>query len=240
MDDLPGEEIWYSRDEYDEVKTRNSYIVRLIKAGEFEENEEFSCRGLEHKLKEVFRQRRANKFNALNAVLEEQDRQINRGITDDVLISSAYQTVSVKCQESANTIAFRDYRFSYNYDPNIPATGFDQPIPPPVNNNDSGLGNSQSSSLNKKDKKKGKKKEKKEMKKAKKKEKKELKKAKKELKKESKKEQKEKPPPPPEEEEDDDEEEEEDPTLSPKSGHKKGKVRKMAKGARRMMRRMSM
>jgi isoleucyl-tRNA synthetase len=157
MDDLPGEDIWYSRDEYDEIKNRNSNIVRLIKSGDFEENDQFSCRGLEHKLKEVFRQRRANKFNALNAVLEEQDRQINRGINDDDLISKAYLTVAAKCQESANTIGFRDYRFSYNYDPNKPATGFDQPLPAPE-----GMGDSQSK-LSKKDKKE-KKKEKKEMK----------------------------------------------------------------------------
>jgi hypothetical protein len=135
MDDLPGEDIWYSRDEYDEIKSRNSQIVRLIKAGEFEENDDLSCRGLEHKLKEVFRQRRANKFNALNAVLEEQDRQINRGMCDQGLISVAYQTVSVRCQESANTIAFRDYKFSFCYDPNTPATG-KNPYPMPSDNKD--------------------------------------------------------------------------------------------------------
>lgn len=127
MDDLPGELIWYNRDEYDDIKQRNSEIIRSIKAGEFEENDEYSCRGLEHKLKEVFRQRRANKFNALNAVLEEQDRQLSRGAGDPQLICAAYQTVSVRCQESACTIALRDYKFSLCYDPDVPASGKPKP-----------------------------------------------------------------------------------------------------------------
>lgn len=125
MEDLPGEFIWYSKEEYDAIKGRNAQIVKLIKSGEFEENDDYSCRGLEHKLKEIFRQRRANKFNALNAVLEEQDRQINRGggYSDPTLISAAYQTVTVRCAESAHTIACRDYRFSLNYNPDKPASG---------------------------------------------------------------------------------------------------------------------
>lgn len=206
MDDLPGDDIWYSREEYDSIKARNSYIVRLIKAGEFEENEDLSCRGLEHKLKEVFRQRRANKFNALNAVLEEQDRQINRGVVDAHLISAAYQTVSVRCQESANTIAFRDYRFSHNYCPNTPATGNSQPA---GNGGHGHLGDSTSAMTppTYKGEKKKKKKDKKDKNAA---------------------------------NTSDNNNNQDDPSLSPKGEKKKGGVRKMARGARKMMRRMSM
>jgi len=63
------DQIWYSRDEYDIIKARNSLIVKMMKKGSFVENDEHSFRGLEHKLKEGFKQRRDNKFNALNCVL---------------------------------------------------------------------------------------------------------------------------------------------------------------------------
>lgn len=122
--DLPAMDIWYSQDEYAEIKMRNSEIIRLIKSGQFMETSELSCRGLEHKLKEVFRQRRANKFEALNAVLEEQDRQICRGVVDPKKISAAYLTVSARCQAAAFTVALRDYRFSYCYSPEKPPSGY--------------------------------------------------------------------------------------------------------------------
>ena len=233
LDDLPGELIWYSKEEYDAIKARNSQIVKFIKAGEFEENDDYSCRGLEHKLKEIFRQRRANKFNALNAVLEEQDRQINRGLADPALISAAYQVVSVRCHESAHTIACRDYRFSLNYCPTKPATGHHR------HNHTSG-----SSKPKKKEKKgdmgdnsapaataptsKGDKKKKKKDKKDREK----VDKEKKDKKDRDKDRDVDK-----DKEKEKNHDELEDPDLSPK---KKGKVRKIAKGARRMYRRMSM
>ena len=238
MDDLPAEFIWYSREEYDEIKGRNSQIVKLIKCGEFEENDQYSCRGLEHKLKEVFRQRRANKFNALNAVLEEQDRQINRGIIDPHLISAAYQTVSVRCQESANTIALRDYRFSLNYDPNKPASG----KPKPATREDGTNATPNSPTKDKKKKKKEKKEEKKEKKEAKK-EKKDKDKHHKDKNKQKEKDHhhkdKDKDKNLTAHADDDDSLDSLEGELSPKS-KKKGGVRKVARGARRMMRRMSM
>ncbi|CAB9526577.1 expressed unknown protein [Seminavis robusta] len=228
LDDLPGDEIWYSPEEYGEIKARNTYIVRLIKAGNFTEDDDFSCRGLEHKLKEVFRQRRANKFNALNAVLEEQDRQITRGIVDDKLISAVYQTVSVRCQESANTIAFRDYRYSSSYNPNVPATG-KAPLQ---------LGGESGSSVTPPNQKGDKKKKKKDKKKEKEKDKgKDKEKGKGKDKKEKLQNNNHEPQPADDNNNEDDDEDE---TLSPKGEKKKGKVRKMARGARRMMRRMSM
>jgi len=204
--------IWYTKEEYDVIKQNNSHVVRLIKSGEFEENDEYSCRGLEHKLKEIFRQRRANKFNALNAVLEEQDRQITRKIVNPESISLAYQTVSVRCHESAHTIACRDYRFSLNYSRSRSATG--EPIKSKKKSN---IDESEKSS-DKKIKKKQDKPDKKE--KSGKKASKEKKKAEKDL------------------ESDNEEEEDEDhDDLSPR---KKGKGGRFAKGARRMYRRMSM
>ena len=221
MEDLPGELIWYSQEEYAVIKGRNSEIVKLIKSGEFEENDDYSCRGLEHKLKEIFRQRRANKFNALNAVLEEQDRQINRGgaISDDTLISAAYQTVTVRCAESAHTIACRDYRFSLNYNPDKPATGrrrsshhnmrkqsSKKKLREQRSNNTEG----DNSNAPMKGEKQKKKKEKKEREKEK------------------------------EKEREKEKQKEKEKDAAEQSPKKKGKVRKMARGASKMYRRMSM
>uniref|UniRef100_A0A7S3P8S8 Uncharacterized protein n=1 Tax=Amphora coffeiformis TaxID=265554 RepID=A0A7S3P8S8_9STRA len=107
--------MWYSRDEYDIIKARNSLIVKMMKTGHFKESEEHTFRGLEHKLKEGFRQRRANKFNGLNAVLEEQDRQYAKGITIPEAIAEKYGRISIQASETAFVMARRDFENSYCY-----------------------------------------------------------------------------------------------------------------------------
>lgn len=102
------EEIWYSKDEYDIIKARNKLIVKMKKTGKFEENEEHSFRGLEHKLKEGFDQRRSNKFNALNAVLEEQDHQYARGLLNADNIAQKYERAVHVARETAFFLALKD------------------------------------------------------------------------------------------------------------------------------------
>jgi hypothetical protein len=102
------EEIWYSREEYDIIKARNSLIVKMMKTGSFRESDEHTFRGLEHKLKDGFKQRRSNKFAALNAVLEEQDRQMNRSLTKPDVIAEAYRRVSLNARETAFAIGLKD------------------------------------------------------------------------------------------------------------------------------------
>jgi hypothetical protein len=94
-------EVWYSRDEYDIIKARNNLIIKMMKGGTFKESDEHTFRGLEHKLKDGFKRRRANKFNALNAVLEEQDTQFAKGRPDPDSIAEAYRLVALgaKVQE---------------------------------------------------------------------------------------------------------------------------------------------
>lgn len=110
------EEVWYNKDEYDIIKARNSLIVKMMKTGNFEENGENCFRGLEHKLKEGFKQRRSNKFNALNAVLEEQDRQYNRGLSQPEIVAESYRRVSLGAKEAAYDLACRDAEESYCFD----------------------------------------------------------------------------------------------------------------------------
>jgi hypothetical protein len=108
------DDIWYSREEYHIIKARNSIIVRMMKTGRFEESDEHSFRGLEHKLKDGYRQRRANKFNALNAVLEEQDRQFAQGVRDSENIAQKYEEVAVWAREMAFVLAVKDSEDSFS------------------------------------------------------------------------------------------------------------------------------
>lgn len=106
-------EVWYSRDEYDIIKARNNLIIKMMKGGTFKESDEHTFRGLEHKLKDGFKRRRANKFNALNAVLEEQDTQFAKGRADPDSIAEAYRLVSLGAKETAFLLGSRDAEESY-------------------------------------------------------------------------------------------------------------------------------
>jgi hypothetical protein len=116
-DEMYKDSVWYSRDEYDIIKARNQLIVKMMKTGHFRESEDHTIRGLEHKLKEGFRARRENKFNALNAVLEEQDRQIARGNVDATVIAEKYRQVCFGAAEMAGILAMKDAEESYCYTP---------------------------------------------------------------------------------------------------------------------------
>jgi hypothetical protein len=117
--DKPDEDIkqtiWYNREEYDIIKARNSLIVKMMKTGSFRESDEHTFRGLEHKLKDGFKQRRSNKFAALNAVLEEQDRQMSRSLTNPDVIAAAYSRVSLNARETAFAIGLTDTTNSLTY-----------------------------------------------------------------------------------------------------------------------------
>jgi len=108
-------DVWFCRDEYEVIKARNSLLVKMMKKGSFEEGDDHTFRGLEHKLKAVFRQRRANKFNALNAVLEEQDRQFNIGTNEPEAIAVRYRRASMNARENAFAIGLKDAENSYAY-----------------------------------------------------------------------------------------------------------------------------
>lgn len=115
LDELPVDSIWYTKEEYSVIKQYNAFIVRQVRSGQFIENEEHTSRSLEHKLKEVHRKRRDAKFAALNAILEEQERQMRRGKYDPETIAAAYADVSRPCHEDAHTRGVLDARQSINH-----------------------------------------------------------------------------------------------------------------------------
>jgi hypothetical protein len=107
------DDIWYNKGEYDTIKARNKQIVRMKKTGSFEEDEENTFRGLEHKLKQGFNQRRSNKFNALNAVLAEQDLQYARGLHNAESVAEKYKEEGITAKETAYYLALQDADESY-------------------------------------------------------------------------------------------------------------------------------
>jgi hypothetical protein len=124
-DDLSHEEIWYSKEEYDIIKARNRVLVKMKKSGRFEENEEHSFRGLEHKLKDGNEKRKSFKFDALNAVLEEQDRQYAQGLQDSEDIARRYRERASAAQETAITIAIHDAEAAFDGDMIVDVDDFD-------------------------------------------------------------------------------------------------------------------
>jgi hypothetical protein len=106
-------EIWYTQEEYDIIKARNSLIVKMMKAGSFDESEDHSFRGLEHKLKDGYKQRKANKLNGLNSVLEEQDRQYAKKVKNEALLADIYRRVTQNARESAFILGLKDSEQSF-------------------------------------------------------------------------------------------------------------------------------
>lgn len=107
-DDASHDDIWYTKEEYEIIKARNRVLVKMKRSGKFEESDEHSFRGLEHKLKDGNEQRKTYKFDALNAVLEEQDRQYNRGLKDAEDIARRYRETARSAQETAIVLALKD------------------------------------------------------------------------------------------------------------------------------------
>jgi hypothetical protein len=114
-DESVKEEMWYSKEEYELIKTRNSLVVKMMKNGQFRESDEFSLRGLEHRLKPGMRERADHKFGGLNAVLIEQDRQYAKSgkISNLDSIAFKYTQASHDAKDSAVCNALLDAAASY-------------------------------------------------------------------------------------------------------------------------------
>jgi hypothetical protein len=96
VDDMSEERIhamWLTKREMEEIRKSLSETVRLISLHDTKtDNESHFYRGLEIRTREGERQRRNNKSDALNAVLDEQDRQRSLGIHNEKLLSQIYTT----------------------------------------------------------------------------------------------------------------------------------------------------
>jgi len=108
---VPGQ-IWYSKDDYRSIKTRDNLIVRLMAAKSFQESSEHTFRGLEcRKLNGKFDNRHAQQ--ASQAVLHEQRQQASRGIRSPEQIARMYISLSRVAKQNAALIAQRDAEYVF-------------------------------------------------------------------------------------------------------------------------------
>mmetsp|Transcript_17355 Transcript_17355/g.24389 ORF Transcript_17355/g.24389 Transcript_17355/m.24389 type:complete len:265 (+) Transcript_17355:130-924(+) len=99
---------WYCYEEYQDIRSSYHDIVRrMMSYNPNIDNEVESTRGLEHKTKIGSRKRRANKIGAIDAVLQEQDRQILSGTRSTLAIASVYirEAQSAKADAHAKGVA---------------------------------------------------------------------------------------------------------------------------------------
>lgn len=120
IDDLSDEEVkdtWYERADYEKMKMSMIPLIRKIMKGEtVEENDRQTIRGLEFRTRQGAIRRQHNKVEAITAVLEEQERQLEfAGYVDDELLASVYNHISNHCQEEAHELALGDVDFAIEY-----------------------------------------------------------------------------------------------------------------------------
>ena len=112
VDNIPADEVaavWFCKKDFEDMKKSFATTLRLMAYGEFKADDEDHCaRGLEFRTRAGALARRENKWNALNAVLDEQDRQRELGISNDKLLSQIYITENRLCRQSALDLARSD------------------------------------------------------------------------------------------------------------------------------------
>jgi len=89
--------------EYGLIRAAYSVTVRIMSTSNrcLHDSVEHCTRGLEYRTAEGSQKRQANKWNAIEAVLDEQHRQREDGVVDDETISSVYKNVAFHCQKEA-------------------------------------------------------------------------------------------------------------------------------------------
>mmetsp|Transcript_16568 Transcript_16568/g.25734 ORF Transcript_16568/g.25734 Transcript_16568/m.25734 type:complete len:250 (+) Transcript_16568:187-936(+) len=112
FNDMTDEEMantWYTHEEYQKIRASYHDIVRRMTSFDPRiDNEIESTRGLEHKTKEGSRRRKANKIGAIDAVLQEQDRQLLNGTRSTLAIASVYIREAQRAKESAKVKGVAD------------------------------------------------------------------------------------------------------------------------------------
>lgn len=108
---------WYQKDEMAQMKADMVDTVRSMLRGELEHDSDEQCmRGLESRTRIGANKRQENKLRALEAVLDEQDREFEAGFIDERAISLVYQRVSLRCRNEAHERGVRDEIEAYGKD----------------------------------------------------------------------------------------------------------------------------
>jgi hypothetical protein len=102
---------WYKRDDIATIKAECTATVTMILKAQPLRTDLYCARGLEFRTPRGLQRRQANKRNAIDVVLDEQDRQIDQNIHDAKKLATVYHQVSVRCHEAAHQLGLHDERF---------------------------------------------------------------------------------------------------------------------------------
>lgn len=110
LSDQEVKETWYDRSDYEKIKMALIPIVRKMMKGErIEENNRQTIRGLEYRTRDGAIRRQHNKAEAISAVMDEQDRQLDlNGRTDSEILRQVYSQINAHCQREAHELALGD------------------------------------------------------------------------------------------------------------------------------------
>jgi len=119
IDDMSEEEIlsiWYDHTDYDIMKQSIIPLLKkMMRGARIDETDSETVRGLEYRTREGALKRQHNKVNSINAVLDEQDRQLSLGIHDVQRICEIYVDSSRHCALSARDLGEMDEEFVRSY-----------------------------------------------------------------------------------------------------------------------------
>jgi hypothetical protein len=107
---------WFSKTEYKMI-TEN--CLRQIKLMERDDDRmktkphKYCGRGLEHQTKDGRKARIKNRGDSVDAVFEELERQVEKGIVDEIAIARVYRLKAYGSQLWARVVGMRDYRQAY-------------------------------------------------------------------------------------------------------------------------------
>ena len=115
IDDMSNEQVvntWYGNNDFKENKKGLLQTVRMLMMTHVDntiiDNDEYCSRGLEYRTREGAAARRANKWNALDAVLNEQHRQRELGIRNEKLLCQIYISENCHCRLNALKLGIED------------------------------------------------------------------------------------------------------------------------------------
>jgi hypothetical protein len=119
INDYTDEEVlntWFTQREYQGMKQEVKLTVDLMnKKATFEEDVSFSSRGLENKADDAIVEVAEHRYDAMDAVLDEQDRQQEAGVCDPHTLSLAYAEYSFISHVASFLMAAEDEKIALGH-----------------------------------------------------------------------------------------------------------------------------
>lgn len=107
--------VWYTEEEYTEIKKGCVRTLRQMMNADFREDENFCPRGLEVRTKDASSARKEVRGMATQMVIEEQHLQTEWGVKNEERIRKCYQEVSQEAHKLAHYRALTDAKVAKEY-----------------------------------------------------------------------------------------------------------------------------